>query len=117
MKFILLISLLTSSLILNAQINKGGLFIGGDVQIFGSKFESSNPGQYIRNTNNYNFSPSVGWVVNDNIVVGGKLLAYFFNDGEQNPSNYDRKGSNVGAGFWARKYIPVGKSFYLEKQA
>jgi hypothetical protein len=113
MKIILLATSLFTGLLLNAQIKKGALFIGGDIQVYGNKYKSTDSSQYTRHTNNYNFSPSVGWVVKDNMIVGGKLFASFFKDKEEHPNDYESKSNRIGAGIWIRKYLSLGKSFYL----
>ncbi|MEJ7588470.1 MAG: hypothetical protein WKI04_12990 [Ferruginibacter sp.] len=111
------INLLVISLFLfflsNAQIKKGTLYLGGDVQLYGSSYKSSAGMQYKRNTNNYNFSPSVGWVIKDNVIVGGRLLASFSSDKEEIPTSYENEGNRIGAGIWMRSYLPLGKSFFL----
>ncbi len=58
------------------------------------------------------FSPSVGWVTTDNLVVGATILTNFSSSNYPNSVNYIYS-STTGAGFYMRKYLPVGKSFYL----
>ena len=112
MKFYLLAICLFFSSMLHAQINKGAVFIGGDLSIYGSTSNSENPTDYTSKHNQFNFYPSIGWVVKDNMVVGGNLLLSFSNDTQQ-PNNSTRKDNRIGAGIFIRKYLPIGKSFYL----
>ncbi|MBC7888807.1 MAG: hypothetical protein H7Z13_13095 [Ferruginibacter sp.] len=109
MKINLLILFLFTTLLLNAQIKKGALFIGGDVSVNSSKFTGTN--QSTSQNQAYNFYPSLGWAAKDNIIAGGRLLVSFY-DSRQNVF-YSSKGHNLGAGIWMRKYLPLGKSFYL----
>jgi hypothetical protein len=113
MKINLLVISLFTSLFLNAQIKKGSLFIGGDAAVNGSRYKSTEANQTTSQSNYYSFSPSLGWAVKDNIVIGGRLLASFYDYNQFSSSNPDNKGNNIGAGIWMRKYQPLGKSFYL----
>lgn len=88
------------------------MFIGGDIQISGSNATNSDPNQNTSKTSSGSFSPSIGWVVKDNLVVGGSLLLSFYNNDQQSSTIYN-KGNRIGAGIYMRKYIPLGKSFYL----
>ena len=112
MKFILLVICLSTSLFLNAQIKKGVIFIGGDLQIYSSNTTSTNPNQYTSKNNGIIFSPNIGWVVKENLVAGVSLLLSFSNNEQQNAS-YQNKGNRIGGGIFIRKYMPLGKSFYL----
>ncbi|MEP7106580.1 MAG: hypothetical protein ABI760_01335 [Ferruginibacter sp.] len=111
MKINLLVISLFTSLLLNAQIKKGALFIGGDISVSGSKFKSPENNPTTSKNNSYTFYPSMGLAVKDNLIVGGKLLLSYYNN-EQNVY-YSNKGNNIGAGIWIRKYLALGKSFYL----
>lgn len=113
MKFVLLTIFLPVSLLSNAQIKKGALFIGGDISLYGSHAKGVEGNPVIRNMNNYYFSPSIGWAVKDNVIVGGRLLASYSEDKELEPSGYETKGNRIGAAIWMRNYLPLGNSFFL----
>lgn len=112
MKINLLVFFLFTSFLLNAQIKKGSLFIGGDVSVYKSDANTTNPDQYTSKSNGFSFSPSLGWVLKDNLVIGGSLLVSF-NKSEQQNLTFHNKGNRIGGGIWMRKYLPVGKSFFL----
>ncbi len=112
MKIYLLAICVFISSIAHAQINKGAIFIGGDLGIYGSNGSSENPSDYTSKSSQYNFSPSVGKAIKDNLVVGGNLLLSFYNNTQQ-PYNNKITNSRIGAGIFIRKYLPIGKSFYL----
>ena len=112
MKFILLVICLGTSLFLNAQIKKGAIFIGGDLQIYSSHTTSTNPNQYTSKNNGIIFSPNIGWVIKENLVAGVSLLLSL-NNSEQQNAFYQSKGNRIGGGIFIRKYMPLGKSFYL----
>lgn len=67
-------------------------------------------GQDTSKINNYNFYPSIGWIVKDNLVMGVNLLLSFSNRVD---TYYNTKTNRIGAGIFARKYLPLRKSFYL----
>lgn len=112
MKFNLLVICLFMSSLLTAQIKKGALFLGGDLQIYSSTATSTNPNQFTSKNSGTSFYPSIGWVVKENMVIGGSLLLSF-NNNEQQPTFYQNKGNRIGAGIFIRKYMQLGKSFYL----
>ena len=101
--------------LLNAQITKGTVLIGGDVGISGSKYKNENPAysQYVLESQSYSINPSAGWAVKENLVVGGRLIFNFSDYEQQSSPNLTSKNHNIGAGIFIRKYQPLGKSFYL----
>ena len=116
MRIILLAVILFTGANAVAQVNKGTIFLGGDIGFGFSNYKSDNPNDNIhyQKSSSFNFSPSVGWVVKENMVVGGRInLAFFKYDYQQNPSANRESGNNIGAAIYVRKYLPLGKSFYL----
>jgi hypothetical protein len=113
MKINLLLLALLASIVLKAQISKGTDFLGGDLQVSGSTYKSADPSNPATNkSTSLNFSPVMGWAIKENVVVGGRLTASFFKT-SQDPQDIIHKGQNFGAGIWVRKYLPLGKAFYL----
>ena len=108
---LLIISLFTFSFS-NAQITKGNLFIGGDVYLAISNTNNTNANSDISRSSNFGFSPTIGWVTKENLVVGASILTNFSSNNYANSDNYNRS-RRIGAGVWMRKYLPLGKSFYL----
>ena len=111
MKFNLLIITLFIFSVSNAQIKKGNLFIGGDVYLSISNATNINANNENTHSSSFGFSPSIGWVTKDNLVVGATILTNFTNN-EYSPYG-SNKSYRIGAGIWMRKYLPIGKSFYL----
>jgi len=107
--YLLAICVFISSMI-HAQIKKGAIFLGGDISIYGYNANSEASRQDTSKLNNYNFYPSIGWVAKDNLVVGVNLLLSFSNRVD---TYYNTKTNRLGAGIFVRKYLPLGKSFYL----
>lgn len=112
MKIFCLVILLFPSFLLNAQIKKGGLFTGGDLWANHTENTSTNPAQYTAKNSGFGFSPSFGWVVRENLIIGGSLLFSYYTN-EQAPTIAANKTNRIGGGIWVRKYLPLGKSFYL----
>ena len=108
---LLIISLFNFSLS-NAQITKGNLFIGGDVYLAIFNTNNTNANGDISKSSSVGFSPTIGWVTKDNLVVGASILTNFNSNSSTNSNNYNRS-NRIGAGVWMRKYLPIGKSFYL----
>ena len=116
MRIILLAVILFTGANAVAQVNKGTIFLGGDIGFGFSNYKSDNPNDNIhyQKSSSFNFSPSVGWVVKENMVVGGRInLAFFKYNFVPNPSDNTQKQNNIGAEIYVRKYLPLGKSFYL----
>lgn len=108
--YLLAVCVFISSLV-HAQINKGTIFLGGDLGFSSSTYKTDNPSDNTyQNVSSFNFSPSVGWVVKENTVVGGRInLSFLKYKYSQNPSN----ANSIGAAIYVRKYLPLGKAFYL----
>lgn len=103
-------------LALNAQIKKGALFVGGDLQLYSSNTTSTDSNPYTSKNKGIFFSPSIGWVVKENVVAGVSLLLSFNNNEQQN-AFHQSKGNRIGGSIFIRKYLPLGKSFYLFSNA
>jgi outer membrane protein assembly factor BamA len=105
----------TSSLITNAQIKKGTIFLGGAV---GGGYSKGSAEPYATKQTSVSISPAYGVFTKENIVWGGDL--YF----QHNKSEYNNAGANTdqkqiyaGAGVFVRQYFPVANRFYLYGQA
>ena len=56
--------------------------------------------------------PVAGIAVKQNLVVGFSL-SYAHNKDNLKTVNYETKSESYGAGIFIRKYVPLGKGFYL----
>ncbi len=90
-----------------AQINKGAIFLGGDLAFSSEKGNSSNNTGY--NTFGGYILPVLGKAVSDNSIVGISLL-YNYNNSDVALDFNDRKQWVYGGGFFIREYYPLHKT-------
>lgn len=112
MKIMLPVILLLITVCANAQIKKGATFIGGDLSAYYYEAKNLDSNHVGWKSATYNFNPSIGRAVKDNLIVGVRLAGSFFHNLTYDVF-VDDKGYSVGAGIWLRKYQSIGKSFYL----
>ena len=103
---VIAITVLTSTL--QAQINKGALFLGGTVGFSNTVSDSSS-----NKDNSFTFSPAVGIAVRQNLVAGIQLT---FSSDKNNLYQYSSESKYYGAALFLRKYVPLGKGFYVYVQ-
>jgi hypothetical protein len=102
------------SLISQAQISKGAVLLGGNLSATNQESTSSN--NYETSTSGFNIAPSIGFVTKENTVWG-------FNTGFNHTKNksitYPERQQSTGfsGGLFFRKYVTLGKGFYLFGQA
>lgn len=114
-KFLLSLILISSSFtICNAQITKGTVSLGGDLSFYTST-SSTEGNSNDRKQNNIYLAPSIGKAVKDNLIFGVDLeYRHTFDRLENNPAK--SQGNNFGAGVFLRRYLTLGKGFYLFAQ-
>ena len=95
---LLLLTIIFISFTVHAQITKGSVFMGGSLTYDHSSTDIK-PALFI--------SPAIGKVISENTVAG---LLFNYNSGTPY-SNYSF--DTYGGGFFARRYKPLGKNFYL----
>jgi hypothetical protein len=108
-KVYLSISLLIAGFISQAQINKGVVLLGGNFSAGTSKDKYDGANSAIK-SNGLSFSPSYGRAIRDNLVVGFDLTVGYSTQGSDGNMNQE---NNYGAGFFVRKYKPLGSGFLL----
>ena len=92
----------------HAQIKKGAHFLGGSLGIYTEKTSSDSSGSLV--SNNFSFTPAYGRAIKDNLIFGADLMAQT-GTYENVIAKEDRK--LFGAGIFLRKYMDLGKKFYL----
>jgi opacity protein-like surface antigen len=96
-----------------AQIPKGSLLLGGGVNFGNTKFETGNN---ISKQNNFNISGSVGIAIKENTFLGG-FLNYGHSEFKNNNTPGKPENTSYGGGVFFRKYLLLGKKFYLFGEA
>lgn len=91
-----------------AQIKKGAHFLGGTVNFSTSK--TTSPGGVELKSNSVFLSPAYGQAVKDNLIVGADLTLEV---GSGEDVSVKQETNGYGAGVFIRKYLTLGKGFYL----
>jgi hypothetical protein len=94
-----------------AQIKKGTLLLGGGISAgIGKQETNSGNGK----SDGINIYPAIGWAIRDNTVIGIKG-GYASNNQHVNQST--QFSDAYSAGLFLRRYLGLGKSFYLFGEA
>jgi hypothetical protein len=100
-----------------AQINKGSVWLGGNIGYSETKtkFESFTGAD----VKSISFKPAAGKAIKENLIAGVTFTytkTTTINDG---PANYYRKQTekNIGGGVFLRKYVPVVSRLYIFGEA
>jgi hypothetical protein len=96
----------------HAQITKGTVLTGLNLGASTSRSETSSPYDYKHN--GFRLEHSIGFVIKDNDMIGVSV-SYGRSDYEYEISNSENDYYN--AAVYYRRYVPVGKRFYLFGQA
>jgi hypothetical protein len=108
--YLLVFAVLFCSLV-RAQIKKGEIVLGGDVQY---NDQSSNDGSNQVYTNkNWGINPSIGKAIKDNLVLGLTISYDHGTNAQGDPTSFTGSSDLFGAGIFLRRYKPLGNNFYL----
>jgi hypothetical protein len=109
---LLLLIVIASSPVLQAQISKGDIFIGGAIGFGSVKNESSDAGNDNKQSS-VTIAPALGVVTGNNLVWGFDLPVSMYKY-KAGPSDIvNRTNLSAGAGVFARKYLEVANRLYL----
>jgi hypothetical protein len=97
------------SLTSSAQITKGSVLLGGGISGGKNKSESNNLESHY---SSFSFYPAIGLAVKENTVVGLRL-SYNHSKSETDNNPYKQEQNGYSAGIFYRKYMSLGKQFYL----
>ena len=114
--YALTIALVCFSFLSQAQIRKGSIYFGGDINYTSQKEEvlNSTPGG-ANNEGKVNFttfSPAIGIAVEENVFAGIDFT-YSNSEAENSSLSNNYKNKSIGAGVFVRRYFPVANKFYL----
>ena len=93
----------------NAQITKGTVLLGGGISANTNKSESDNNEN---ESNGFSIFPAIGFTVKDNTVVGLRG-GYSHSKSDYNNSYPEQENNGYSLGVFMRKYLSLGKNFYL----
>ncbi|HET9055924.1 MAG TPA: hypothetical protein VFN30_03650 [Chitinophagaceae bacterium] len=112
----ILLSLFCSILfisLLEAQISKNSLLLGGSVGFNSNNSEGYN--NIKSSQKNFYINPAAGIAVRTNLILGGEL-SYSYSKSSTAYATVE-KTNTYGAGIFLRKYLPVSGKFYFFGQA
>jgi opacity protein-like surface antigen len=96
-KIIVTLAFVSTVFIASAQTTAGQMMLGGELQVYSNNYKTSNGSD-----NSYvEFSPSFGYFVSDNFVVGASVSLGSYKSGVAPGEN---KTSSIGVGPFARFY-------------
>lgn len=108
--YILLFFALTTTT--HAQMTKGTVLTGIDLGTSTSESESSSPYDY--KITGLQVTPTIGFVIKDNVLIGFSVSYGHYGDEYETTSTTT---DNYGAAAYYRRYISLGKKFFLFGQA
>jgi hypothetical protein len=97
----------------HAQITKGSLLLGGSVSANTNETES---GSTENKSNGLYIRPAIGLTVKENTVVGLRG-GYSHSKTQYNGPYAEQKTYSYSIGTFVRRYLPLGKGFYLFGEA
>ena len=98
------------SLLCNSQITKGSTLLGGNFSFSSTRSENSSFPNNSEKHQTFQFSPSVGIAIRQNTIVGAGLT---FSRSTASHSSEFQETSYYGINSFVRKYLSLGKNFYL----
>lgn len=91
----------------HAQISKGTILLGGGISANNSKQDVQNDEHSF---NGFSINPAIGFTVKENTVIG---LRGSYGHTKTENSTSQQKINSYSLGVFMRKYLSLGKSFYL----
>lgn len=91
-----------------SQIKKGAHFLGGSLGIQTGKTTSSGGAEL--KTHSVTIAPAYGKAIKDNLIVGADIS---LENGAGEDFGTKQETNGYGGGVFIRKYLPLGKGFYL----
>lgn len=114
---LLTIAVCSMALTSNAQINKGTVLLGGNISAYNRNSNNAGNPNYAE-TDGFHVAPSVGFVTATNSAWGFNLSYSNSRTKYAAPNtNNKNEGHGYGGGVFYRRYVSLGKGFYLFGQA
>lgn len=102
------------TIVSDAQISKGSLFMGGNVRLFTNKVENPGvPNSPSTQQTGFNLAPVYGKATRENFVWGVEA-GISISGSKNDETDFKQNGSSFDLGVFVRKYKNIGKSgFYI----
>lgn len=110
-QFYLLTAGLLSVCVAHAQLKKGDILLGGNVNFYRQAVNPVSANNPVDQTN-FSFTPSVARAVKDDLIVGLNLT-YTYNKTKSGTPAYISTQGGYGLGVFVRKYKTLGAGFAL----
>jgi hypothetical protein len=102
-----------SILNLNAQLNKGSIWLSGSISYGSVPISSSNIQDPSGRNKQMSFSPYIGKSLDENMVAGILFIYARRRDRYLSPSYHRENQFDYGTGLFFRRYKSLGKGFYF----
>lgn len=97
-----------ATLLANAQINKGTILLGGNIGFSTNKAKDTT-----LENNSVSIFPAIGVAIKQNLIAGISLGYGHYKNDLTAGSYSQSENKSYGATIFLRKYVPLGKGFYL----
>lgn len=110
-KFLLLfVFAIAAGHLLQAQVKKGTILLGGDL-IFSNMQQELDNNTYKTSSKGLTVWPTVGKAIKDNLIVG--VFALYNHSRNKTNQGFNNEVNYFGAGVFVRQYLPVIDRLYL----
>ncbi|TCZ70988.1 outer membrane protein [Flaviaesturariibacter aridisoli] len=96
----------------NAQLNKGRIFLGGSITSSSTENTTvNNPNNIVTKQSAFVIDPTIGVFAKENLVVG--INVGFSKAKTEAAGNTQQEQRTIAPGVFLRRYYPLGKSFFF----
>lgn len=92
-----------------AQVSRGDKFLGGTLGLSTQDVPDSPNGGLTPEVRSFSIYPSMGFLVSDNLAIGGQLGYYTYSN--KSSGNYDFHSHYFSIGIFTKRYFPISDSF------
>jgi hypothetical protein len=113
MKSVLLMTLISMSLLSNAQFVKGDKFLGGTFNFSTQRAPNSPNGGLTNVVNSFSINPQMGFLINEKVAIGG-LIGYsstYSKSGSFQSLQFESTSRDVHAGVFINRYFKMTDKF------
>jgi hypothetical protein len=107
MRQILLAGFLLTSIVTKGQFIKGDKVLGGNFSFF-NQDANNQDGSYTNDIKSISLSPRLGFLLSENLAIGGQLGAGFT---KQEFATSEYKSKSISAGIYGQRYFNISEKF------